>query len=85
METVLTASHDHITREYLSEFLDENPMPLVEAEALDDYSSSVSCPTFPTSPTTLSPTYHRISLTLAGYRARPSRATQGCKWKSRDA
>lgn len=86
METVLYAPHAYIVREYLSEFMDENlAHPFVETEALDDYISSFSCPTSPTSPTTSSPTYHRISLTLAGYRARPRRATQGRKRKFHDA
>lgn len=86
METVLFASHNYIVREYLSEFVDENLVrPVVETEALDDDISSLSCPTSPTSPTTSSPTYHHISLTLAGYRARPRRSTQGRKRKSPDA
>ena len=88
METVLYAPHDYIVREYLSEFVDENLTPLVETETLDDYISSFSCPTSPTSPTSptmSSPTYHRISLTLAGYRARARRVTQGRRRKYHDA
>lgn len=88
MEVVLNASHNYIVREYLSEFVNENLMPLVDTETSDDYISSLSCPTSPTSPTSptmSSPTYHRISLTLAGYRARARRVTQGRKRKYHDA
>ncbi len=86
METVLYAPHAYIVREYLSEFMDENLVsPVAGTEALDDDIPSLSCPTSPTSPTTSSPTYRRISLTLAGYRARPRRATQGRKRKFHDA
>lgn len=85
MEVVLNASHNYIVREYLSEFVNENLMPLVDTETSDDYISSISCPTSPTSPTMSSPTYHRISLTLAGYRARARRVTQGRKRKYHDA
>ena len=77
MEAVLNASHDRIVREYLSEFVNENFLPPVETEALEYYICSYSCPTSPTSPTTSFPTHHRISLTLAGCRARPRRAIQG--------
>ena len=84
MDTVLNASHSYIVREYLSEFVNENPLPLVETDVFNDYISSLSCPVSPTSPTTSSLTYHHISLTLAGYHARPRRATQGRKRKGRD-
>mgnify|MGYP004226386457 CR=1 FL=1 len=84
MEAVLNAPHDLIVREYLSEFVNENVMPPVETEALHHYICSFSCPTSPTSPTTSLSTYPRISLILAGCRARPRRATQGRNWKYRD-
>lgn len=77
MEAVLDAPHDRIVREYLSEFVSENLLPPVETEALDDYICSYSCPTSPTFPTTSLPSFQRISLTLAGWRARPRRAVRG--------
>lgn len=74
METILNAPHDRIVREFISEFVDDDLMPLVDTEALDDYICSFSRPT---SPTTSLPSYHRISLTLAGCRARPRYVTRG--------
>jgi len=85
METVLDASHVVIMREYLSEFADDNLIPLMERDTVDDdYNSSTSCLTSPTSQTKSFPTYYYISLTFAGYHARPRRATQGHKQRYRD-
>lgn len=78
MESVLHASHETIVATYVSEFLEQEDVGGVETHALGDYVS-------PTFPTTSSPKYRRISVTLSGYRPRPVCCTQARKWKTTDA
>lgn len=69
---MLHAPHETIVAEYLSEFLEEE-RDVSPPRDLDEFVALRTCPTTQTSS---SPRYKRISLTLSGYRPRLRRSTQ---------